>query len=385
MKAILRAAALRVPPIRRLYAYAMQQAQENHEHAVALATAVNERSAAEQRLAAKSNELAAAAEDRDAQELQLYVLRSDHQRAAVRNRELAASVQAAEARADAAAAADRTVVTSQELARLYAGLAGRMTLLASEIARLSNSPTAGGNGTTLYLDLLERALAGVLGADIAMEQQTAGDDAEARMTCLARMRNLRELTERVIQEDIPGDMLEAGIRHGGASILMRGILAAHKITDRTIWVAGSIAGPTDLTPDPTDAGDQQATCDARQVSSAEVRAHFQRYGLLDQQVQFLTAAMVDILPAPFAQVAILRIDGDRYASTIQTLGTLYDKVSPGGYVIVDGHKLSGCRQAVDDFRDRHGIRDELVDFDGAAVFWRKIVMVEPRGVEPLTS
>ena len=103
-----------------------------------------------------------------------------------------------------------------------------------------------------------------------------------------------------------------------------------------------------------------------------MRAHFQRYGLLDKQVQLLTAAIADIPPAPpFARVAILHIDGDRYASTIQTLDALYDKVSPGGYVIVDDYNLAGCRQAVDDFRNRHDVHHELNDVDGAAMFWRK--------------
>jgi hypothetical protein len=397
MKAILRTAALRVPPIRRLYTYAMRQTQENQEHAAALVVAANERAALEQRLAAKSSELAAAveernaleqsiaaksselaaaAEKRDALELQLYVLRSDHQRAAVRNRELAASVHAAEARADQAVAADRAHagVTPRELSLLYGKLAGRLTLLSSEIARLSRSPTVGGNGTALYLDLLERALTGMLGADVAMDPWTKGHDPEARMICLARMRNLRELAERVIQEHIPGDMLDAGPRHGAASILMRGVLAAHGIADRTIWVAGSIAGPpdTDSTTHPADTGDRQATCGACRVSSAEVQASFQRHGLLDQQVRFLKDVVADILPAaPIARLAILHIDGGTYASTIQTLDALYDKVALGGYVIVDGRKLAGCRQAVDDFCDSHEIDDELVDLDGAAVFWRK--------------
>jgi hypothetical protein len=260
VRAVVRAAVLRVPPIRRLYAYAMQQTRTNQEYAAALAAAANardaleqrmaaksnelavaaaERDALEQRMAAKSNELAAAAEEQDALELQLYVLRSDHQRAAVRNRELAAALQAAEARADQAVAAERARAgTSQELSLLYAKLAGRLTLLASEVGRLSHSPTAGGNGTTLYLDLLERALAGGLGADVAMEAWTRGCDPEVLMIGhdwpnatqntirLVRMRSLRELAERVVREGIPGDMLGAGVRRGGACILMRGVLAA---------------------------------------------------------------------------------------------------------------------------------------------------------------
>ena len=409
---------MRVPPIRRLYVYAMQQARMNQDCAAALLAAANERDALEQRMAvksselaavaeqrdaqqqrmasmstelaavaeergalerhmaAKSDELAAAAEERDALELQLYVLRSDHQRAAVRNRELAAAVQAAEARADQAAAAERarSGVTPQELSLLYAKLAGRMTLLSSEIGRLSRSPTAGSDGTTLYLDLLERALTGMLGTDRAVDPWTECQDPELRMIGLVRMRSLRDLVERVILGSIPGDMLGACVRGGGACILMRGILAAHGITDRTIWVADSLAGPPAANPatEPADAGDQHSPCGALRVSSEEVQVNFRRYGLLDRQVRFLKGWSAETLSAtPIGRLAILCIDGDTYASTIQTLDAHYDKVVPGGYVIVDDYILAGCRQAVDDFRDCHGVRDELNDVDGSAVFWRK--------------
>lgn len=123
---------------------------------------------------------------------------------------------------------------------------------------------------------------------------------------------------------------------------------------------------------PADAGDQHATFEALRVSSEEVEANFRRYGLLDGQVRFLKGWFADTLPgAPIERLAILRLDGDMYSSTIQTLDALYAKVSPGGYVIVDDYILAGCRKAVDDFRERHAIADELVDVDGAAVFWRK--------------
>jgi hypothetical protein len=178
----------------------------------------------------------------------------------------------------------------------------------------------------------------------------------------------------VVMEGIPGDMLEAGVWRGGACILLRGILAAHGITDRTVWVADSFAGlpAADAVNFPADADDQHATYDSLRVSSDEVQANFQRYGLLDRQVRFLKGWFAETLPeAPIARLAILRLDGDMYASTIQTLDALYDKVSPGGYIIVDDYILAGCRQAVDDFRGRRAIQGDLNDVDGAAVFWRK--------------
>jgi hypothetical protein len=389
VKAIVRSLALHVPPIRRLYDHAVQNQAREVALLGEMAAAAEERHARE---VALLGELAAAAEERDALELQLYVLRSDHQRATVRNQELSYITRAAE---DRALAAEKALEACQrefasgsprDLSTLYARLAGRMTLLSSEIARLKPGSTAGAAGTELYLDLLERALTGMLSQDSSISPWTTGYDSETRMIGrdwpstaqtmigLARMRNLRVLAERVVQEDIPGDMLEAGVWRGGACILMRAVLQAYGITDRTVWVADSFVGlpEADPTTYPADAGDQHAIEDALRVSKSEVQANFKRYGLLDQQVRFLKGWFNETLAAaPIARLAILRLDGDMYSSTIQTLDALYDKVSLGGYVIVDDYILPGCRQAVDDYRDRRGIREELNEVDGAAVFWRK--------------
>jgi hypothetical protein len=365
VKSILRAAALRVPPIGRLFAHAMQLEQDN-QHLL--------------------GELAAAAEERDALDLQLYVLRSDHQRTVARNQELSLALHAAEAALHAAESRADATVTPPELSVFYARLAARMTLISSEIAQLRPGPAGGGNDPGLYLDLLERALTGMLAEDTAVSPWSKGYDPEVRligrdwpstaqtMIGLARLRNLRVLAERVVRDGIPGDMLEAGVWRGGACILMRGVLAAHGIADRTVWVADSFAGlpPPDPVVYPADAGDSHSTVDALRASSDEVQANFRRYGLLNEQVRFLKGWFADTLPtAPIDRLAILRLDGDMYSSTIQTLDALYTKVSPGGYVIIDDYILEGCRRAVDDFRDRHGIQDDLNDVDGSAVFWRK--------------
>jgi hypothetical protein len=48
----------------------------------------------------------------------------------------------------------------------------------------------------------------------------------------------------------------------------------------------------------------------------------------------------DTLPdAPIRQLAVMRLDGDMYESTIQALDALYDQLSPGGFVIVDDYFL----------------------------------------------
>ena len=112
---------------------------------------------------------------------------------------------------------------------------------------------------------------------------------------------------------------------GRLCIYMRGILAAHAVKNRTVWVADFFAGlpKPDETLYPADKGDTHHIFDELSVSLDEVKDNFQRFGLLDEQVAFLPGWFKDTLPqAPIDQLAVLRLDGDMYGSTIETLQAL---------------------------------------------------------------
>jgi hypothetical protein len=107
----------------------------------------------------------------------------------------------------------------------------------------------------------------------------------------------------------------------------------------------------------------------------EVKRNFAAYGLLDGQVQFLPGWFRDTLPnAPLGTLALMRLDGDYYESTIDALVNLYYRLSPGGYTIIDdyGEDLwTYCRRAVDDFREQQGIDAPMIKVDSKCYFWRK--------------
>lgn len=236
----------------------------------------------------------------------------------------------------------------------------------------------------LFLDLIEAELTGTLREDPSIDPWTHGYNSARRATGrdwpataetmigTVRMRNIRTLLYRVLSDNIPGDMIETGVWRGGACIYMRAILAAAGDLSRRVFVADSFKG----LPEPSDKyaadiGDVHSTYDQLAVSRAEVEANFKRYGLLDEQVIFLEGWFKDTLPsAPIEKLAILRLDGDMYESTIQALESLYHKVSPGGFVIVDDYILKPCAEAVEDFRASRGIEEPMNDVDGAAVWWR---------------
>jgi O-methyltransferase len=269
-----------------------------------------------------------------------------------------------------------------EVKRLGARFANLTSALSIPAATHSDNTA----GVRLYLDLLEAALTGVLIEDPSMAPWTEnsfdpirremGTDWPARaqtMIGTARMRNLRILCGRALSEGIPGDFIETGAWRGGACILMRGILQAYGEPKRRVFVADSFRGlpVPNVSEYSADESDPHHTYEQLAVSRKEVEENFRRYGLLDDRVVFLEGWFKDTLPdAPIDRLAVLRLDGDMYESTIQALDALYNKVSPGGFVIIDDYILTRCAEAVNYFRETRGITAPMKDVDGAAVWWQ---------------
>jgi O-methyltransferase len=218
--------------------------------------------------------------------------------------------------------------------------------------------------------------AGLDGARIR-ELREVGADWPPRahtMIGLRRLDNLQSCVETVLRERIPGDLIETGVWRGGACILMRGILRAYGVDDRAVWVADSFRGlpAADTDRYPADRGDRLHRIGFLAVSRQTVAANFRAYDLFDDRVRFLEGWFADTLPqAPIDRLAVLRLDGDMYGSTMQVFTSLYDKVSPGGFVIVDDYSIPQCRQAVDDFRAARGIAEPTQSIDPMSAFWRK--------------
>jgi hypothetical protein len=194
------------------------------------------------------------------------------------------------------------------------------------------------------------------------------------MIGLKRLDNIQYCIEKVIEEGVVGDLIETGVWRGGACIFMRGVLAAYGIESRKVFVADSFEGLPMPDPDkwPADEGDHLFRHKVLAVSQREVENNFKRYELLDDQVVFLKGFFADSLPsAPIDRLAILRLDGDMYGSTMEALENLYPKLSPGGFCIIDDYALKPCKAAVDDYRSMNNINAELLEIDWSGRYWRK--------------
>ena len=237
-----------------------------------------------------------------------------------------------------------------------------------------------------YLDLMRDSLIGRLNQDPPLpgskveeykedyrEQGWDWPSKAPSMIGAKRMDNVRSECERALREGVPGDFMETGVWRGGACIMMRAVLRAYGLTDRRVIAADSFAG----FPVPTAAADTGFQLQAHNkdfaVSLEEVKATFDRYGLLDDQVVFMEGLFKDTLPtAPVERLALLRLDGDMYESTMDGLVHLYGKLSPGGTLIADDYYLfEAQRKAVDEFRTAQGIIDPIIQIDHFGAYWIK--------------
>jgi hypothetical protein len=194
------------------------------------------------------------------------------------------------------------------------------------------------------------------------------------MVGMRRLEHLQWCAERVFEDGVRGDFLEAGVCQGGASILLRALQVAYGQPDRRTWLADSFEG----LPVPSHEADTNYDfSEGKQpwlaFSRGAVEDNFRTYDLLSEEVVFLSGWFRDTLAdAPVPALAILRLDADLYESTREVLVALYDRVSPGGFIVIDDYDaFTPCRTAVHEFRAERGITAPLRHIDRMAVYWRK--------------
>jgi len=239
-----------------------------------------------------------------------------------------------------------------------------------------------------YLDMVARSLNGTIYNDGGLtgngvreydpRQRELGLDWPSvafTMIGTKRLLNLRRVIESVIGEQIPGDIVETGIWRGGACIMARAVLHAYGVKDRKIIACDSFEGlpPPNAEKFPADSGALFHEYTDLSVSLETVKSNFAKFNLLDDQVVFLKGWFKDTMPTVKSEkIAVLRLDGDMYESTIDPLIHLYDRIPDGGWIIVDDyHAVPASKIAVHDFLDSRKETPYMHEIDGSGVFFRK--------------
>jgi hypothetical protein len=244
-----------------------------------------------------------------------------------------------------------------------------------------------------YLDLLKRSLSDSIhqwtcstdGRIIKLSPLVEGHPrfvgkdwpaAAETMVGLRRLDNVQKCIERVLEDNIAGDLIEAGVWRGGTTIFMSGVLEAYGVSDRQVYVADSFQGlpPPDLAKYPQDAQMILHQIGLLAVPLEHVRNNFQRYGLLAENVKFIPGFFKETLPQLHdRRWALIRLDGDMYESTMDGLVHLYPNLSPGGNLIIDDYfYIPACKAAVEEYRASHQVTEPLEAIDGNSVYWKKM-------------
>ncbi len=173
------------------------------------------------------------------------------------------------------------------------------------------------------------------------------------MTSLERLVTLSRSIEYLQQRHIKGDIVECGVWKGGSMMLVAQKLLMAGDTDRRLFLFDTFEGMSSPGKEDVTALDKQPAqellkkferTDGENVwcysSLDEVQANLAKTNYPAENILFVKGKVEDTLPHPaIAQIALLRLDTDWYESTKHELEMLYDKLVPGGILIIDDYGI----------------------------------------------
>jgi Macrocin-O-methyltransferase (TylF) len=196
------------------------------------------------------------------------------------------------------------------------------------------------------------------------------------MTSWERLYALYKSVHYVVENKIPGDIVECGVWRGGSMKLVAQVLCALGVTDRSLFLYDTFEGMTE--PDPAldvDASGNKAFNDWLEIqrrgvkwsyaSVEEAREVIAASGYPMDKVVFVKGPVEDTIPATLPdRISLLRLDTDWYASTRHEIEHLYPRLSMHGILLLDdyGH-YKGAQRAIDEYFDRTGRRPFLNRID----------------------
>lgn len=186
-----------------------------------------------------------------------------------------------------------------------------------------------------------------------------------------RVRTLYNCCYDVIDNNIEGDFVEAGVWKGGMTGLM-GVMAENENKNRKVYAFDSFEGmsPPDKRYDMRANEEVAHDCFLPQVQlrnfNLEDFKHtcFNMLKLKEETIYIKKGWVNKTIPESYdkiEKISVLRIDVDWYEPTKIVLEALYPKLVKGGYIILDDYlHFKGCKKAVDDYRKEYNITTPLI-------------------------
>lgn len=186
------------------------------------------------------------------------------------------------------------------------------------------------------------------------------------MTSPERLWSLIQAVRYIHTRPIDGDVVECGVWRGGSSMAAALALKSVGDTGRGLWLFDTFEGMTRPSSDDVSIQSGQAAMDKWMqtktgddasdwcwASVEDVRSNMERTGYPRDRIRMIKGKVEETLLVPTNlpdRIAILRLDTDWYESTKTELETLFERLTPGGVMILDDYGTwAGARKAVDEF------------------------------------
>ena len=190
--------------------------------------------------------------------------------------------------------------------------------------------------------------------------------------------------------NIPGDYVECGSWRGGASALMASMNLVYSEKRRNIHILDSFEG----LPEPNAQYDDIQFCKKQfYVDDSQCTGRLNPINALSADRSDCEKVMFEIVKYPseyitfhegwfqdtlekacteIDEIAILRLDGDLYESTLICLEYLFPKVITGGFIVIDDWCLSGCRKAIEQYFSDNNVNYYINYVDACVRYFIKI-------------
>ena len=187
------------------------------------------------------------------------------------------------------------------------------------------------------------------------------------------------LAANALRRRLKGDFVETGVFRGLSSVLM--MLAMQNQTrapSGRMWACDSFEGlpATDATDEHNEANCSRRVEGGQRCMVARGRTFLGSFhasertfmknvislvapAFWQQRLSIVKGWFNETLPAPgMSAISFLRLDGDLYTSTRDTLAALYPLLSNGSLIYVDDYgSFGGCGKAVDDYLAKRGCQE----------------------------
>jgi O-methyltransferase len=165
--------------------------------------------------------------------------------------------------------------------------------------------------------------------------------------------NLYSVVRYVSAAEIPGDIIECGVHMGGSIMMIEhALLDVEKSSTRKVFALDTFTGFVRRTEGlDIDLRSGADVCHPEEGTDYTNGAIENMESVGYKGLEVVKGDVLKTIPTlEVSKIALLRLDTDTYDTTKFELEQLYDRVVPGGVVIVDDYGYTiGCKKAVDDF------------------------------------